>query len=209
MDDSTNLSQWKRACEEWLPKVLVRRWRTRVERHLRRCPLIEAERQIFLRGQKKEAVDPVQAYGATLLAALLTPWFHLYVQLGDGDMLTVSATGEVTRPPLPIDTRLLGNETTSLCSPQAWHNVRICFQPVVESAPALVMLSTDGYANSFVDDRAFQQVGADLLHLLRQEGVEPVAAQLPGWLQDTSASGSGDDITAALALWEVKPHESA
>lgn len=208
-ESNVNLSRLKRAFDEWLPKVLVRRWRARIERHVRRYPLTEQEHALFMRGQAQDHnPDPVMAYGATLLAAFLTPCFHLYIQLGDGDILTVSAEGKVSRPPLPVDPRLLGNETTSLCSPQAWRHVRLSFQSLVETTPAMILLSTDGYANSFVDESGFEQVGADLLRLVRAEGLDTVATHLPGWLQDTSASGSGDDITLALAIWEEAMHDS-
>ena len=142
----------------------------------------------------------LHAYGATLIAVLLTQEFHLYVQLGDGDILTVAADGRVSRPPLAEDARLLANETTSLCMRDAWSSVRLYFQPLVCARSSLILLATDGYANSFVDADAFVQVGADLLDAVCSQGVPAIAAQLPAWLADTSFSGSGDDITVAMAF---------
>jgi hypothetical protein len=121
------------------------------------------------------------------------------VQLGDGDILTVSADGRVSGPPLAEDSRLLANETTSLCTAEAWTSVRLYFQPLAGAPPTLILLATDGYANSFVDAAAFEQVGADLLSAVRTQGVDAVNAALPTWLADTSSSGSGDDITVAMA----------
>lgn len=204
-----DLTQLKRTCEEWLPRVLVRHWLTRVERHLRRYPLDEAERALVLEDRqtaakrKSRPVAGTQAYGATLLAVLITQAFLLYVQLGDGDILTVNAEGQVARPPLACDERLLGNETTSLCTPEAWRSVRLYFQPLISPPPALILLATDGYANSFVDGHAFEQVGADLLAGLRTQGVAAINADLPDWLWHTSTSGSGDDITVAMAFHQA------
>jgi serine/threonine protein phosphatase PrpC len=197
-DDSLDFSSLKRTCEEWLPKVLVRRWRQQVERHASRYPLTDAERLLFDGEQKEPPL--VEAYGATVMAVLCAATFHLYLQLGDGDILTVTDEGAVFRPPLPVDERLIGNETTSLCSSEGWRNVRFYFQPLVGAPPAMLLLATDGYANSFVDGAAFEQVGADLLHMIRSEGAAAVEQQLPGWLEQTSTSGSGDDITIALAI---------
>lgn len=190
-DAPPDLSLVKRTCDEWLPKVLVRRWQERVRRYSRRYPLPSPH---------TDSPESLTPYGATLLAALLTEHFHLYLQVGDGDILTVAADGAVSRPPLPADARLLGNETTSLCTADAWRSVRLAFQPVMGDLPALVLLATDGYANSFVDSASFEQVGADLLAAIRSDGPAAVAEQLPDWLARTSAAGSGDDVTVALAL---------
>ncbi len=200
-----DLIQLKREIEGWLPKILVRRWQERVQRHLRRYPLTDAERALLSkpsadRNQPAGMRSALHAYGATLIAALLTQEFHLYVQLGDGDILTVAADGRVSRPPLAEDARLLANETTSLCMRDAWSSVRLYFQPLVGAPPSLILLATDGYANSFVDADAFIQVGADLLDAVRAQGVPAIDAELPTWLADTSFSGSGDDITVAMAF---------
>lgn len=200
-DDEPDLAKIKGMCEEWLPKVLVRRWQERILRHLHRYPLRAEERTQGNASTPATRSDPgLRVYGATLIALVLTPRFHLYLQLGDGDILTISAEGRVSRPPLAADDRLLGNETTSLCMPDAWRNLRLYFQPVAAPPPALILLATDGYANSFVDGDAFEQVGVDLLDAIEREGHQTIEAQLPSWLEHTSASGSGDDITVALAI---------
>ena len=88
------------------------------------------------------------------------------ILIENGDIVAVAADGTAWFP-LPADHRLAGNETTSLCLPQAWDTVRVCGDALRE-APRLIMLSTDGYANSFQSDRAFLQVGADLLPMIEQ-----------------------------------------
>lgn len=150
------------------------------------------------------------AYGATFLLCVVTPEFILYAQLGDGDILLVSQAGTVARPNWRADPRLFANETTSLCMPEAWAEMRVDVQPIAAPngepaddvqpvpTPALILLATDGYANSFVDDSAFVRVGSDLLALVRTDGFEAVCAGLPAWLEETSRLGSGDDITVGL-----------
>ncbi len=195
-----DLTQLKRICDEWLPKVLVRSWQERVHRFTQRYPFAPNERSLLSAKGAEEPADSLTPYGATLLAALFTEHFHLYLQLGDGDILTVGADGTVSRPALAADARLLGNETTSLCMANAADSVRLAFQPVLGEPPALVLLSTDGYANSFVDGASFEQVGADLLAAIRTDGLLAVGEALPDWLAQTSAAGSGDDISVTLAL---------
>ena len=188
-----DLAQFKRQLNQQLPKLLVNRWRASIYEHATDYPVPEDEKS----AQPDAPVE--RRYGATLLAALLAPKLHLYIQLGDGDILTVSEEGQVTRPPFPADSHLLANHTTSLCSKDAWRFVRIHFQPIVEKPPALVMLATDGYANSFADNAAFEQVAKDIYSAIQQDGPAAVADLLPGWLKETSEAGSGDDISVVIA----------
>jgi serine/threonine protein phosphatase PrpC len=184
--DVENLSVIKHAAEEWLPRALVRNWSEAVNEHLKKDPLME-----------QPGVESSVAYGATLLIAAVTERFICYLQLGDGDILTVNDRGEVSRP-LAKDERLLGNETTSLCAADAWRDFRVNFQPLTQSHPALVLLATDGYPNSFRDDSGFFKVGSDLLQMIREHGLARVEADLAGWLLDSTRAGSGDDVTLGI-----------
>ena len=199
-----SLTAVKRLAEDRLPAALVRAWRESVESHARQNPPSDDEwaRLVGDRGAGRAsslAATPnvITLYGATLLATLVTPGFIVYAQLGDGDILVVTESGDVSRP-LPRDEQLIANETTSLCSDRAWRDVRIGFQAISGSPPALILLSTDGYANSFRDDAGFVQVGADLHELIRADGLDRVEQHLPEWLAESSRAGSGDDITVGL-----------
>jgi len=188
--DVDNLSLIKHATEEWLPRALVREWSKAVAEDLKTDPLSPGE----LVGLDAESLV---AYGATLLVAAVTERFVLYLQLGDGEILAVSDSGEVVRP-LTKDERLFGNETTSLCASEAWRDFRVSFQPLTQSPPALILLSTDGYPNSFRDEAGFLQVGSDILRLIRENGLASVNDQLAGWLRDSTRAGSGDDVTLGI-----------
>lgn len=189
--DADNVSLIKDATEEWLPRTLVRNWTVAVAENLKADPLSADESTSV--GHADESI----AYGATLLAAAVTERFAIYLQLGDGDILTVSDRGVVSRP-LSKDERLLGNETTSLCAPEAWRDFRAGFQLLRQSHPALILLSTDGYPNSFRDESGFFQVGSDLLNTIQQHGLAQVQDSLAGWLSDSTRAGSGDDITLGI-----------
>ena len=189
----TDLAQFKRHLIQQLPKLLVTRWRASVYAHATDNQVQEDEQTTLL----DTSVE--RLYGTTLLVALLSPEFHLYIQLGDGDILTISADGEVTRPPFEEDRNLLANHTSSLCSKKAWSFVRIHFQPIVERPPVFTMLATDGYANSFAHDADFVQVARDLYTAIQQDGPATVADCFPDWLEATSQGGSGDDISVVIA----------
>ena len=187
-----------------LPGEVVRRWRKVVEADLRQEPFQEAElaRLVEKDGERaRELVEanPYLAYGATLLTVALTPSFVIYMQLGDGEILTVSDMGEITQP-LPDDARLLANETTSLCLEGAADDFRFLLQPLAEPLPALILLTTDGYANSFSTTPGFHQVGSDLLDMMRADGFDSVNRSVKGWLEEATESGSGDDCTLAIIV---------
>jgi serine/threonine protein phosphatase PrpC len=138
------------------------------------------------------------AYGATLVTVAITPRYILYSQLGDGDILTVQSDGTVSRP-LPKRHEFMANQTVSLCSHEAAREFQIRVDTLRGAAPALVMVSTDGYANCFGDDEDFYKVAGDFLTFLRNDGPRYVSDKLEEWLRQSSRDGSGDDITVGLA----------
>jgi serine/threonine protein phosphatase PrpC len=201
-----NLSEVKRSATEDLPRKIVKLWVEEVRRNLDAEPfsakeLDTLEAKSGRRARETVEANPVFAYGTTVLAAAAGDRFILYLQLGDGNIVCVSKEGEPVRP-MPPDERLFANETTSLCAPQAWRDFRVQFQVILDRSPALILLSTDGYANSYQTDAGFLKVGTDILEAIRSEGIEEVRERLPGWLKETSDNGSGDDITLGLIINE-------
>lgn len=197
-----NLSVIKRTAEEWLPGALVRAWLEAVDSHIKAHPLSEVELK-QLAGTRGAAMSETAqanlslAYGATILIAGITESFILYMQLGDGEILTVSDRGEVSKP-LPKDERLFANETTSLCAIDAWRDFRVGFQTISHTSPAIILLTTDGYPNSFRDETGFLQVGSDILEIIRADGIEKVKDSMETWLTDSTRAGSGDDVTLGI-----------
>lgn len=174
-----------------LPNQLVARWRAKVFEDLRRDPPPA-------HGGTED--EPEILYGSTLLVAAVSKRLAIFVQIGDGDILAVGRNNMVVRFARGR-TDLPTHVTESLCQPDAADRFRtelVFFSST--SHPELVMLSTDGYANSFVDEQAFMKVGCDLKQNLERDGIDYVARQLETWLGQTSEIGSGDDITLAL-LW--------
>src|SRR5262249_42796442 len=102
---------------EELPSEIVRRWRQSVRDHLSAEPflnvqLLALEHKLGIDARRSVESDPVLAYGSTLLAAVVSDSSVCYLQLGDGDILAVSGSAEVTRP-WPRDGDQLGDETAS------------------------------------------------------------------------------------------------
>ena len=202
--DLSDLSRVKQMAKDALPKDLVKKWAAEIRQDLDAKPLTAAEIDNLEQKDGKcarERVEenPLVAYGSTILALAIGEGFALYLQLGDGDIVCVSEQGEPSRP-MPVDDRLFANETTSLCLPKAWRDFRVQLEVFSSNRPALIMVSTDGYANSYRDDAGFLKVAPDILAMIRSAGTETVRAELGGWLAETSAEGSGDDITLGLIV---------
>jgi serine/threonine protein phosphatase PrpC len=185
-----------------LPAAIVGAWVRQVRQHLDSAPITDTEwstleSALGAEARKGVAAEPTLAYGATLIAALVTSRQILLLQVGDGDALLVRPDGSAWHP-IPGDNRLTGEFTTSICRPGAQNDFRFCIVPIDDPGASLLLLATDGYSNSFRTDADFLQVGTDLLQMVRQHGVTEVEKQLPRILEHASVNGSGDDITLAL-----------
>jgi hypothetical protein len=194
-----------------LSEEIVARWRGLVEQHWQQHQFTEREWQWVVRKENTQdwtsiGTNHTLPYGATLLTVLVTATFILYLQLGDGDILTIYADGSV-KEPIPPDQRNIANETTSLCRPTTTHDFRLVLQPLHAPGPAMILVSTDGYSNSFVDRAGFYKLGTDIWDLFRNEGLQQIKENLQGWLQHATTIGSGDDITAGILLRQSALHE--
>jgi hypothetical protein len=209
--DAANDAQRSHIVAIDLPQGVVTGWNARVQAHLQSHPISAAEWAGIAAAEGRAALeavraDPLLAYGATALLAMATDRCVVLAQLGDGDILAVAPDGRTTRP-LPADERLAGNRTTSICRPEAPGDFR-CIVLGARLPLSLLLLSSDGYANSFQTDADFLQVGRDLQEMIRSDGIAAVDAQLHDILEHASAQGSGDDITLGL-LWRPGAFEPA
>src|SRR5579884_2696851 len=184
--DPANRAAAARASEVDIPKRIVQAWQAAVARHVEQQRFAEEElAKLDAATRKSLEKQPLLAYGTTLLCVLVTEGLILYMQVGEGDIVVVSDQGETTRP-LPRYERLFGNETTSLCSlgsggrssvaglAGAWSEFRTRLETRMDREPSLIVVSTDGYANSFRSEADFVKVGPDLLMMIRAEGLEGV-----------------------------------
>jgi Protein phosphatase 2C len=166
-----------------LRSQMVREWTERVRQH----------------ANDREA--DLLPYGTTLLFALASANYVLVGQLGDGDMLLVDASQQVTRL-FTTDPRHFAEETTSLCQADAWLSLRIRVIPPPEPS-ALLLMSTDGYSKSYENDEIFEKIGPDYLTMFGESDGAEIERQLPEILDAVSAGGSGDDIALGGMYWSA------
>jgi hypothetical protein len=165
----------------------------------RRAVAADLDRDAFT--PEEEAVrasagdDPVIAYGATLLMALLGDRFVLVSQIGDGDVVALGVDGAVDDPTLD------GHHTTSLCQPSAAASFRLAVIDQAAHRLTALLMATDGFGNAQASEPWPPAVGADIASMLGRRGTRWVGEQLPLWTaRCASTEGSGDDTTVILAV---------
>ena len=167
---------------------IVQAWRMRVDAHLAAAPF------------DPPAPASYTPYGATLLASARTKPRCWCFRSATATSCFGYADGALVRP-LDADEGLVGEQTYSLCMPDATERFRLsCFRSGDgRPLPSFIMLSTDGVSKSFRDDGAFEEAIASLRDLATENWDRTLAA-LPGWLSDVTSRGSGDDATLCLAV---------
>jgi len=150
-------------------------------------------------GEKNKA-EIYKQYGSTLVGLMITPIFVFAFQLGDGDISYVDQNG---LDHLLEDEKILGVETHSLGKIDSWKKVvsAVRRRDEADGLPYMLMLSTDGFANSYKNADEFQKTCVDYFAMIQQYGADAVAANLKSWLSETSAMGCGDDITVLIAYF--------
>ena len=150
-------------------------------------------------GEKNKA-EIYKQYGSTLVGLMITPIFVFAFQLGDGDISYVDQNG---LDHLLEDEKILGVETHSLSKIDSWKKVvsAVRRRDEADGLPYMLMLSTDGFANSYKNADEFQKTCVDYFAMIQQYGADAVAANLKSWLSETSAMGCGDDITVLIAYF--------
>jgi serine/threonine protein phosphatase PrpC len=171
---------------ENIPKAISRSWQEKVATHIER----DAELHTV-------SANTYLAFGTTLLVACVLEKAILLWQIGDGDIVVIQNDSSIAMP-IPVDERLLGNETTSLCKEKAFDDFRSAFLPIIENPPLAIFLASDGYKNSFTHPDGFNQALTDIYGYIKTEGADWVQQHLADWLNEASRDGSGDDISLAI-----------
>jgi serine/threonine protein phosphatase PrpC len=180
------------ASPERLVRSIVETWRIAVQHHADGHPW---------QGDELTAIDAPEnerrPYGCTLLVAGVRDRVLVLVQIGDGDVLAVGGDGDAHRPIGPARD-LVGGETLSLAGEDAVGDAS-CVELELDDAIRMVLLATDGYANSFDDADWARLVGTDYMRLLQDHGPGWIGEQLPEWVE-ASAAAAGDDVTVLMAV---------
>ena len=199
------LSRIKARVKNKLPQRIINSWLDKVKNHYQnnlfsldsrsQAKLEEIELEKGIKARQKLEENYVKAYGATLLLVVVAEDFSLYLQLGDGEITILSETGKRM---LFTEDAKLGPATDSLCMSNPLTKFKFSLVPFAEERPLFIMLSTDGYINSFRNDNDYLQVLDDFIDLITTHGIGYLEDNLSDWLKETTEQGSGDDITLGL-----------
>lgn len=182
---------------KYFTKRLVRNWREKVTSDLEETPIDLESLNLSSKEIKSVKKNPFISYGSTLLMVLFIREFIVCYQLGDGDILFVSKVNKVTKP-IKRDTRHIANDTTSLCLHKPEKEFRIKLFRDLNHLLQMIILSTDGYSNSFSSESGFFKVGSDLYDMIKDDGFEVIEENLKDWIEETSNHGSGDDTSVSI-----------
>jgi serine/threonine protein phosphatase PrpC len=174
--------------EDRIARRIVAEWTSRVQLHIDEHPSTDATFSLS-----------TKAYGSTLLAAVLYKGRIAALQLGDGDILCCDTDG-CTRRLIDSDHSLMANETHSLCMKNAAQHFRFGYAHLAQHSTRLLLLSSDGYSNSFADDAGFLSVLSDIHRMLPSIALDALPSLLEAWAAESTNVGSGDDISIVLAF---------
>lgn len=177
-----------------LSQAIVAYWSKKVLEHLRSAPFSSIELSALDDKYKKQlSTNALLAYGSTLMMIVCRKNIVFGFSIGDGDITILTSKGTEF---LVNTEKQLGEETYSLCTPNISAHVKY-FEAKSEDVK-FMMLSTDGYRNSFESEEDFKKVLSDVKDYIEKEGDISLTFKLEDWLKETSKEGSGDDITACF-----------
>ncbi|MBN2795053.1 MAG: protein phosphatase 2C domain-containing protein [Clostridia bacterium] len=186
-----------KAFGKFYTKQIVKLWRDKVDADLKEHPL---EENIIEDNDKKSIKkNPYIVYGSTLLIVILVKDFIVCYQLGDGDILFISKSKKVSKP-IKRDERHIANDTSSLCLLKPEKEFKIKVFRDLKHVLKMIIISTDGYSNSFSSEHDFMKVGSDLIEIALEDGFEVIDENLKEWIEETSNLGSGDDTSVSVLM---------
>lgn len=177
----TPLKQLVEEFKTEFPKTVMRSWRRRVQQ----------DYEINGEGSRQYT-----RYGTTLIFAGITAEELYLAQLGDGDIILLSKTGEAERV-FELPQKDVGGVTQSLSSPDADKLMQVHYKTLDDDLAAII-LATDGLVNCFGDDDAFFNFLRAITDNLDQYPMKQVAGMVQEKLPELSQQGSGDDITVTV-----------
>jgi serine/threonine protein phosphatase PrpC len=193
---------------EKLIKQTVASWNMAVMEHYQKNPFTEQElekasEKYRKRYEKGENIN--KAYGTSLIAAAITPWYWFAFHIGDGRFSVLYKDSEGGQP-VPWDPKCFLNVTTSICDDDVLDRemgVRTYLSMKAEKEPPIAFfLCSDG-----IDDNYPADEKENAIHLYRlyreiavtfaEDGYESTCGQIKDLAIGFATKGKGDDTSLA------------
>jgi serine/threonine protein phosphatase PrpC len=140
------------------------------------------------------------AYGATLIAAVITADYWFGIHIGDGRLTALYKDGSYNQP-VPWDERCFLNVTTSICDEDAAETARVYYCPRTErDLPLAVFLCSDGIDDNYpVDDndKHLFKLYRTISQTFAEDGFDSTCAQIQDLAHSFATKGKGDDTSIA------------
>jgi len=208
----------EKSIREKLIKQTVASWNSVVMDHYQKNPFKEQEMEKVSEKYRKryeEGENISKAYGTSLIAAAITPWYWFGFHIGDGRFSVLYKDSEGDQP-VPWDPKCYLNVTTSICDDdildrgeegvRAFLSLRTDIEP-----PVAFFLCSDGIDDNYPVDE--KENAAHLYRLYREIAVtfaeegydstfgkDGTSGQLKDLADNFAKKGKGDDTSLAGIL---------
>ena len=185
-------------------KHIVALWQVKVEEDYTAHPFTAEElEKADEKHRKKYETDKGssnKAYGTTLIAAVITPYYWLGIHIGDGRLTALYADGTFDQP-VPWDEKCYLNVTTSICDDDAYEQARCYFSYHEDKTPPVaVFLCSDGIDDNYPVDgneKYLYKLYRTIAITFAEDGFESTCKQLNDLANSFATKGKGDDTSIA------------
>jgi serine/threonine protein phosphatase PrpC len=189
--------------EKLIEQGIIRAWFRMTTEDYTKDPVTDEELQnVGEKYRKKyiEGIDLHHAYGSTLIAAAITPYFWFGIHIGDGRLTALYPDGTFDQP-VPWDEKCYLNVTTSICDDDASEQARCYFSFHVEKTPPVaVFLCSDGVDDNYPVDKNekhLYKLYRTIALTFAEDGFESTCKQLKDLANSFATKGKGDDTSIA------------
>lgn len=184
-----------------LTNTILAEWSDRIHNDYETNPPSEEELGEYVEHFKDESKRH-EVYGTTLLAMLRLPQCMVFLHQGDGRCDVFYEDGSVDQP-VPWDPRCEGNQTTSLCDPDAAESFRHLVVDTTAKKIVACYVGSDGVEDAYRSQEGTHAFYRDLSCKLIEKHETDFDAYLEEFLPEFSAcglfskTGSQDDVSVA------------
>jgi len=189
--------------KERLIQGIIHAWFKMTAEDFANNPITEEELQNVgekYRKKYSEGKDFHHAYGATLIAAAITPHYWFGIHIGDGRLTALYPDGTFDQP-VPWDEKCYLNVTTSICDDNAFEQARCYFSfHEVKPPPVAVFLCSDGIDDNYPveeNEKHLFKLYRTIALTFAEDGFDSTGEQLKDLANSFATKGKGDDTSIA------------
>jgi serine/threonine protein phosphatase PrpC len=189
--------------EKLIKQGIIRAWFKMTTDDFTNNPITEEElRNVGEKYLKRyaEGTDLHHAYGATLIAAAITPYYWFGIHIGDGRFTALYPDGTYDQP-VPWDEKCYLNVTTSICDDDASEQARCYFSfHELKTPPVAVFICSDGIDDNYpVDEneKYLYKLYRTIALTFAEDGFDSTYEQLKDLANQFATKGKGDDTSVA------------